>query len=187
MEDKSENNLIIDESMIKNMQEYNLIKDEVSCEICSGVLIKSKQCQSCESIYCEKCINEWKNKNNSCPKRCSKIVLVDPPKLLKKLLDKISIQCSYCKRYQHTKCIGELQNMNNYICIYCQMKYSDPFIHFKDEIFKCKLIKIGVNSYCYQNNQKIQIQLDKNIIDKYIDSNISNLCILIKPNYKKRI
>ena len=48
--------LFIDESMIKNINDYNLIKDEIICEICQGILIKPKQCEICESIFCEKCI-----------------------------------------------------------------------------------------------------------------------------------
>ena len=46
--------LFIDESMIKNINDYNLIKDEIICEICQGILIKPKQCEICESIFCEK-------------------------------------------------------------------------------------------------------------------------------------
>ena len=40
----------------KNLSDYNLIKDEIICEICQGILIKPKQCEICESIFCEKCI-----------------------------------------------------------------------------------------------------------------------------------
>ena len=74
MIDNRDNDLEIDESMIKNIQEYNLIKDEIICEICYGILINPKICQSCESVFCEKCINNWKNKNNSCPKRCTQLI-----------------------------------------------------------------------------------------------------------------
>ena len=31
--------LFIDESTIKNISDYNLIKDEITCEICQGILI----------------------------------------------------------------------------------------------------------------------------------------------------
>ena len=68
--------LFIDESMIRNINDYNLIKDEIICEICQGILIKQKQCEICESIFCEKCINSWLAKNNSCPKRCDKFVII---------------------------------------------------------------------------------------------------------------
>ena len=46
-------NLNIDKSMIKNIQEYNLIKDEITCEICYGLVIKPKICESCEIVFCE--------------------------------------------------------------------------------------------------------------------------------------
>ena len=41
--------LFIDESMIKNIKDYNPIKDEITCEICQGILIRPKQCISCEN------------------------------------------------------------------------------------------------------------------------------------------
>jgi len=51
--------LFIDESMIKNINDYNSIKEEIICEICQIILVKPKQCGACESIFCEKCIKTW--------------------------------------------------------------------------------------------------------------------------------
>ena len=74
--------------MINNIQEYNVIKDEITCEICYRIVIKPNQCQTCETIFYESCINDWKTKNNSCPKRCVQFVIKEAPKIIKKLLDK---------------------------------------------------------------------------------------------------
>jgi len=90
-------NMHIDESSITNVGDYNLIKEEIICEICYGIAIKPKICKSCETLFCENCINNWKNKNNSCPKRCSNFIIQDAPKVVKKLLDKIEIKCEYCQ------------------------------------------------------------------------------------------
>ena len=144
MKDKSENSIIIDESMIKNVQEYNVIKDEISCEICSGILIKPKQCQSCESLFCEKCINEWKNKNNSCPKRCSKFILIDPPKIVKKLLDKINIQCSYCKsdfKYETYVYKHYPECYQKYKMVKCPLCSKSDIHYYQIEEYENKILK----------------------------------------------
>ena len=96
----SENNemiIQIEESMVQNIQEYNIIKEEITCEICYRISIKPKICETCETLFCEDCINAWKNKNNSCPKRCSKLIIKEAPKVNKKLLDKLKILCSFCQ------------------------------------------------------------------------------------------
>lgn len=62
MKDKDNQELFIDDTTITNINEYNSIKDEITCEICQGILVKPKQCISCESIFCENCINSWLKK-----------------------------------------------------------------------------------------------------------------------------
>ena len=146
MKDKNEFNLIIEESMIKNINEINTIKDELTCEICNRIVIKPKQCNSCETIYCEKCINEWKNKNNSCPKRCSKFILTEPSKIIKKLLDKLIIQCVYCKKDF---------NYENYI-----------YKHFVECYQKNKLVKCPFCSNCEIHNYLIEEYKNKYLKEK---------------------
>ena len=124
--------LFIDESMIKNINDYNSIKEEIICEICQGILVKPKQCGSCESIFCEKCINNWLLKNNSCPKRCEKFEIKNCPKLMTKILDKLIINCPLCKSefnydsfvYKHyEKCFEEKKMVKCPFCPDCQIKY----------------------------------------------------------------
>ena len=47
MNDKDNKKLYIDDSMIININEYNSIKDEITCEICQGIFVRPKQCESC--------------------------------------------------------------------------------------------------------------------------------------------
>ena len=124
--------LFIDESTIKNISDYNLIKDEITCEICQGILIKPKQCENCESIFCEKCINSWLSKNKSCPKRCDKFVMKNCPKLMKKILDKLQIICPICKNefnydsfvHKHyEECLEEKKMVKCPLCVDCKIKY----------------------------------------------------------------
>ena len=156
MKDKKDFNLSIDESMIKNIDEINLIKDEMTCIICNGIVIKPKQCQSCETVFCEKCINELKNKNNSCPKRCSKFIIIEPPKLIKKILDKLKIQCTYCKNDF---------SYENYI-----FKHY-PECYHKNKIVKCPLCsKSDIHYYLIEEyNKKLLKEKEEllNEINKY--------------------
>jgi len=90
-------NLHIEESMVNNIQEYNNIKEEISCEICHGIVVKPKICEICEALFWYNCINNWKKQNNTCPKGCSNFIIKDAPKVITKLLNKLKIRCIYCQ------------------------------------------------------------------------------------------
>ena len=167
--------LFIDESMIKNLSDYNLIKDEIICEICQGILIKPKQCEICESIFCEKCINSWLTKNKSCPKRCDKFIMRDCPKLMKKILDKLIIQCPLCKNefnydffvYKHYNiCVEEKKMVKCPLCANCQIKYktlieyNNKLKEEKNEILK-ELEKYKNKENELKNNIKSKLKWSK--------------------------
>ena len=155
--------------MIKNIQEYNLIKDEITCEICYGLVIKPKICESCETVFCENCINNWKNKNNSCPKRCSKFIIKDAPKIMKKLLDKLIIKCSFCQNefnyqnyiYNHfPECYKKNRLVKCPFCSDCKIKYIliedyENLLKEKKELLnELKLCKERLKEF-EKNNNKI--------------------------------
>ena len=159
----------IDEQMIKNIKDYNSIKDEITCEICQGILIKPKQCISCETNFCEKCINKWLTKNNSCPKRCSEFKLKECSKLMKKLLEKLIIQCNLCKNefnyetfvYKHfEKCAEERKMVKCPFCPNCKIKFKE-LEEYKNNINK------------ERNELLIEIQKLKDKI-KELESNSKN-------------
>ena len=151
MKNNNDIKLYINESMIKNTQVFNVIKDEIICEICSGILINPKQCQSCESIFCENCIKEWNKKNNSCPKRCSNFIIKEPSKIIKRLLDKLKIECNYCKKdfnyetflFKHyPECYKENELVKCPFCPDCKIKnklieeYKNKYLKEKEELLK---------------------------------------------------
>ena len=182
MEDNDNQELFIDDSTITNINEYNSIKDEITCEICQGILVKPKQCISCESIFCENCINSWLKKNNSCPKRCSKFEIKDCPRLMKKLLEKLIIQCSFCKKEfnydtfvdkHYEGCCKENKSIKCPFCPDCQIKMKE-FEEYqkKNNEEKEKLLK--------------EIEVLKNKI-KELEENNENRNIILKwsRNQKK--
>jgi hypothetical protein len=137
--------------MIKNISEYNSIKDEIICEICQNILLRPKQCESCESFFCENCINSWLKKNNSCPKRCQRFAIKECPRLLKKLLEKLVILCPICKKefnydyfcYKHYEdCYNENKSIKCPFCPDCQIKlklfeeYQKKYDEEKNQLLK---------------------------------------------------
>ena len=187
--------LFIDESMIKNINEYNSIKDEIICEICQGILLNPKQCESCESIFCEKCINNWLSKNNSCPKRCNKFVIKECPKLMKKILDKLIIECPSCKNefnyesfvYKHfDKCTEETKMVKCPLCPDCQIKYkalkefNNKLIEEKNELLKeLEIYKKKIGNL--ENINKVNVKWAK--MQKLKHFQLSNEDKTIKINY----
>lgn len=54
---------------ISNLDEVNNLLDFVKCGICYNLLDNPKQCYSCDSNFCEKCIVKSLLMQNYCP-RC---------------------------------------------------------------------------------------------------------------------
>jgi len=74
----------IEESQIVNIDYYENLKNQLTCQICFGLLSSPVMCATCETPFCTNCINQWKSKKNTCPTRCSNIFLREVPRLFKK-------------------------------------------------------------------------------------------------------
>ena len=195
--------LTLDESMIKNIEEYKLIKDLIKCAICSGILIRPKQCQECESFFCENCINNWKTTTDICPKRCSNFIIKEASKLMKSLLDKLIIQCTYCKNefnyenyiYKHfPECYRRNRMVKCPICSNCQVAFKfiedyekkiinekeQQLLKEKEELSKeLKLYKEKIEKY--ENDKKILFKWNR--IQNKNNFLLSNNNKTIKINY----
>ena len=187
--------LFIDDSTIINIKEYNSIKDEIICEICQGILVKPKQCDSCESIFCENCINKWLKKNNSCPKRCPKFTIKDCPRLMKKLLEKLVIECPICKKefnydflvYKHyDECLNGTKFIKCPFCPDCQIEkktleeYQKNFTDEKNKLLKeIQTLKDKIKELEEKNEENIKKK-------KEIDKNKNNCLYKWSKNQKKK-
>ena len=60
---------INDESVIKDVI-YNTFKELITCPLCFNILIDQMMCMKCQNVYCKKCIDQWKEKDNKCLNRC---------------------------------------------------------------------------------------------------------------------
>ena len=65
--------------MDKYLKVENIVKDdvfkanknEVICPICFELIIVPMLCTECQNYFCEKCIEQWKQKGGGCPFRCN--------------------------------------------------------------------------------------------------------------------
>ena len=86
--------LINEETVVKS-EIYLAFKEEVSCPICSKIIINPVMCMNCQNVYCKKCIDEWSKKDNKCPNRC------ENPNYKKSIeksntLSKLKFKCEKC-------------------------------------------------------------------------------------------
>jgi len=112
------NNDTEDMGIIKKNMKYEIltnenfyeIEKEITCPICLNYLNNPVMCSSCENIYCKDCINKWKDNNSSCPLRCEDFVIKDVSRILKQILEKITIKCrngckfTFLSAFEH-KCV----------------------------------------------------------------------------------
>ena len=62
----------ISRERVINSSQITIIEDLIKCSICLEILCKPYECEICGSLFCEDCIAEWININNSCPMKCDK-------------------------------------------------------------------------------------------------------------------
>ena len=65
-----------EETIIKN-ELYDTLKDDITCSICHHLMIHPVMCMNCLNIYCNKCIENCKNKGESCPNNCKEFNFKD--------------------------------------------------------------------------------------------------------------
>ena len=164
------------EDFIINKGFYNEIKDLVNCPICNKIINKPMQCSICENNFCEKCINEYIKKSNTCPFNCQNLKVLESSKVFKVLLSKIiyknkennieeklNFKCKECENEDCTETINEKNDFldkefeNNRIEL---KQLYDEKRKILDELYKLKKLKI-IN--------------EEGLIDK---------CIHFKANYK---
>jgi len=99
---------IIDDSMVVNKEYFEPLKDQLTCQICLGLLNNPVMCTSCETPFCLKCITQWKSKKNTCPSRCPQIKIKEVPRLFKNMLDGLKLKCK-------NGCVVSLLDYSNHV------------------------------------------------------------------------
>ncbi|MCQ2820550.1 MAG: hypothetical protein MJ252_25070, partial [archaeon] len=64
----------------------------IICQICLLVLKDPQMCTVCQKSFCKKCIDNWHQKNHSCPNRCENYSFI-PNRILSNALPKLKFRC----------------------------------------------------------------------------------------------
>lgn len=136
---------LVEPSSIMNQTFFKEIQEELTCSICTGVLIDPMQCSECEHSFCRSCISQWiaTQGNESCPFKCQNFVLVSSPRLLMNLLQSLVFKCESCQNLNHLTYNEKINHIEN--------------VHCADKIDYCKsLQEEGRRKNIDNINKKIQ-------------------------------
>eukprot|EP01016_Furgasonia_blochmanni_P001074 TRINITY_DN1038_c0_g1_i2.p1 TRINITY_DN1038_c0_g1~~TRINITY_DN1038_c0_g1_i2.p1 ORF type:complete len:377 (+),score=33.70 TRINITY_DN1038_c0_g1_i2:145-1131(+) len=65
-----------------------------TCAICHLIVKEPMECKTCETLFCESCINRWLSSNDSCPMKCSPpFTKGRVPKLVRQMLSTLTLTC----------------------------------------------------------------------------------------------
>ena len=98
----------ISKERIQNADKRVLIEDLIKCSICLEVLSKPYECESCGTLFCEDCINDWIRIKLSCPMKCLNFKLTKAKINTKKMLNLLHLSCINAP---HCNYVAEYWNM----------------------------------------------------------------------------
>ena len=144
--------MYVDPDSVVDKESFKLIKSNVICSICTGIIVSPIQCTNCENTFCETCIEEWSNKpGNECPFRC-KNPKYKSSRTINNILSNLTFKC---------------QNGCNEI-----IPYSELEKHYND---KCPKLNVDYKSKYIEYKNKYDILLKKyNELEKQFNEYKSN-------------
>ncbi len=133
---------------IKNIEQIALIEDLIKCSICLEILNKAYECDSCGTLFCEDCINDWIRIKLSCPMKCSNFKLIKAKINTKKMLNLLQLSCinaPHCSYVSEYWSIFEHENKCEFQKIRCPNLQCNFDGHFKE-------LKLHLQNYCESVN-----------------------------------
>ena len=80
---------------VNNQYDMDLINKFFICGICKNILNNPKQCNSCEEIFCEECLNSFYKNNTYCINSCTDIKILKPHITVINFLEKLKFNCIF--------------------------------------------------------------------------------------------
>ena len=80
-----------EESVVKDSI-YMMMKDTITCKLCTKLLKNPMMCTSCQNTYCKNCLNEW---IKTCPNKCENPNYVENASVIE-ILSKLKYECQNC-------------------------------------------------------------------------------------------
>ena len=167
--------MYLDINFVKNKEFLETIIDEVTCIICTGILIFPFKCNSCENHFCNFCIKDWQKKSPTCPFKCQSSVVTEASRITKKMLNNLVLICpencgeefSYEKLFEHReKCNVEIAP-----CPCCKTNVNKKLANVKEYFISKK---------AYENHNSI-VEILKTEIESY-KSKVNELSILLEKS-----
>jgi len=156
----------ISRERVINSSQITIIEDLIKCSICLEILCKPYECEICGSLFCEDCIAEWININNSCPMKCKNFKLIQARPNTRRMLNLIKLkcinypECTYTCEYwnmfdheikcphQKIKCPnspcdfqGSYKDLQNHLCLLC------PYLNIECGFCKTKIQRNQFDSH----------------------------------------
>jgi hypothetical protein len=149
--------LNLDDYVIKD-DFYKSIVEEITCSICSTIKRNPVMCTKCQNSFCSTCIENWKQKSNTCPFKCNNPEYIFC-RIINNLLSKLNFKCK-------NNC-GEnipFDNLNNHYEFDC--KNIDFNEKTKKLSFKYNQLEIKYNKIKNAFSSLLNFNLDSKIIEE---------------------
>jgi hypothetical protein len=74
--------------------EDKLTSENFKCLICFGIVQKPRECSTCNSVFCKKCIRTWETYKEICPNKCENFLPRKMNRKLREILNRIKVNCN---------------------------------------------------------------------------------------------
>ena len=136
--------------------------DEFTCGICHEILVEPMVTKCCQQTYCRQCIEEWLQRQNTCPNDRKSLIKQDlcpAPRLVVNLLNEMSVKCDYhldgCQEVvPYSQLSTHLKSCEFNLCKTCGYRG-------RDEEHKCVDILLAKNNSLMDELKKLKIQIDE--------------------------
>ena len=161
----------ISKERIQNIDKIGLIEDLIKCSICLEILNKPYECETCGTLFCDECINDWIRIKLCCPMKCANFKLTKGKINTKKMLNLLQLSCinsphcTYISEYwtileHESKCEFQKIKCPNYGCSFDG--------HFKELKSHLQNLCENINYECGFCKSKIKRSLfDQHLDDHY--------------------
>lgn len=86
---------MVEKFEIKNVIDPPTNLDDLTCSICSFILLDIVECENCGTPYCRDCLTEWHKKSLHCPLKCGATLVIKPGhRFLRRMVEDLNVKCA---------------------------------------------------------------------------------------------